>query len=152
MIVNEPKEDILQLIQSETGRAPHYDICQVIGWQNPEGQITGALAYYNANDRSVIVDIALLDGRFPRPLLHYGLWYPFEQLKVKRLTFYVAASNLKSINLVERLGAYREATLQDGCSDGDLHIYCLRPDKCLFWSKLNGQRQRKQATTTSSGT
>ena len=120
--------------------AEHPEVTQTLVYLNGEGRITGALAYHHANPLSCMCDIAL-ESSFPRTLLHAGLWYPFAQLGLRRLTFFVAADNLRSIALVEKLGAFREATLQDGCSTGEAYIYCLRPDKCSFWSIFNGKRR-----------
>lgn len=139
MIVVDQAELVLEFMRREIGQAPHKDTCRVFGWANARGIITGGLAYYNANLSAVTVDLALTEP-WTRKFLFLTFWYPFHQLRVKRLTIPIAASNLKCINLVERLGAYREATLQDGCSDGDMHIYCLRHDKCPIWSKLCEKR------------
>mgnify|MGYP000024967503 CR=1 FL=1 len=125
----------------------HPDVCQTFGWLKDDC-LVGALAFHHANERNIYCDIALEEGRFPRKLLHVGLWYAFGQLKCRRLTFFVSADNLKSIALVKKLGAYREATLQDGSSSGEAYIYCLRPENCLIWSKLNGQVKRKSSPGT----
>lgn len=123
------------------GQAELPQSCRTFVSVNTEGEVRAALAFHHFTTRSCYADIGVEGGFLPPNLLRMGLWYAFGQLGLRRLTFFIAASNLKSISLVERLGAYREATLQDGCSDGDAYIYCLRPDKCPIWRKLNEQRQ-----------
>lgn len=118
----------------------HPDMCQTLAYYNREGKIINAVALYNYYPKQCItVDGAFTGTMLPRYFLSFILLYVFGQLRLKRLTFYVAASNLKSIGLVEKLGAYREATLQDGCSDGDQYIYCLRPESCPIWSIIHGK-------------
>jgi hypothetical protein len=108
---------------------------------------TAAIQIFRVSSNNAWASFACTSGRFPRGLLEAVGRYAFLQLRLKRLTYEIAASNLKSIKFVESLGAYREATLPDGCSDGDMHIYCLRPDRCPIWRKLYGRRRK---CTTSS--
>lgn len=124
------------------------------GWTHPE--TAQSLLWYDSTTREILaayqvfrvtgpnawVSFASTAPVFPRRLLEAVGYYTFIQLGLRRLTFEIAGSNLKSIKFVESLGAYREATLPDGCSDGDLHIYCLRPDRCPIWSKLYGRRRK----------
>ena len=114
------------------------EACRTFGIWADDDTLVGAVAFHHCNEVNCFADIALLPGVWARGLLRASLWYAFEQLKLRRLTFVVAASNLQSIGLVEKLGAYREATLQDGCLTGAVYIYCLRRNKCPKWSKLNG--------------
>ena len=148
MIIYGEQERICSFLREHSGDCEHPAACQTLGWLNSEGELEAALAFHHATERNCFADIALAKRHWPRALLLAGLWYGFGQLKVLRLTFLVAASNIKSINLVEKLGAYREATLQDGCSDGDAYIYCLRPDKCRIWSRLNGKIKRNSPEST----
>ena len=122
----------------QLGFSEHPETVQTVAYVSG-GEIRAAFAFHHASALSCACDLAVSGGFLPQRFFYMGLWYPFIQLGVRRLTLGVAASNLKSINLVERLGAYREATLQDGCSAGDVHIYCLRPEKSLFWRKLHGK-------------
>lgn len=131
------------------GQAEHPEACQSIVYIDRHEEVAGVVSFHHANPLSCMCDIAVSNG-LPRRLITAGLWYAFGQLKLRRLTFFVAAGNLKSIALVEKLGAFREATLQDGCSTGEVYIYCLRPENCPFWSKLNG-KIRLEARSSRSG-
>ena len=128
-----------EFLREHNTSAEHPDVTQSFIQYSESGAITGAIAMHHAGPHSVMGDIAILPGTNPRRLLHIALWYAFDQLKVRRLTMFVSAHNLRSIAFVERLGAYRGATLIDGCSDGDVYIYYLLPDQCPLWSKLNGK-------------
>jgi len=103
------------------------------------GDLVGALTFHTCNKVNCFVNIALTKP-FPRPLLRAGLWYVFHQLTLKRLTFLIDSANIKSQNLVVRLGSKREATLHGASPNGDLFIYSLFPADCYIWSRLDGQK------------
>lgn len=109
-----------------------------LGWAQDEALVAG-LVFYSANEKNCFVNIALARGTFPIGLLKAGLRYVFSQLKLSRLTFTIEQDNIRSQNLVTRLGATLEATLQGAGNSGDLLIFKLRPETCPIWSKLNGQ-------------
>jgi hypothetical protein len=116
---------------------------QVLSYRDgPDGPPLAAIQFYRHMGPNVYSSFASTMQVFPRSLLLAAGRYAFLDLGCQRLTYEISSANLKSIQFVETLGAYREATLQDGCSDGDLHIYCLRPDRCELWRKLYGRRRR----------
>lgn len=152
MIVLGENALVCAFVAQHGGGQEHHETCATIGWLNSAGKLSGGLVYHHATTRNAYCDIALLDGRFPRPFLWAGLAYPFQQLSLRRLTFNVAASNIKSRALVEGLGAELEATLQDVCSDGSLLIYRLTPANCTIWRKLNEQRRKRPTAAELQGT
>jgi hypothetical protein len=84
----------------------------------------------------------------PRKVSREFYWaifnYPFNVLKVKRLTGLVSTANLKAQRLNEHLGFKREALLKDYLPTGDGIIYVMRPENCRFL-KL-GERYAKQVS------
>lgn len=112
-----------------------------IGWTE-RGELAGGLTFRDCNGKHCLVSIALEGRKFPRPLLDAALYYVFVQLGLKRVTFVIESDNLRSQNLVTRLGAKREATLRDAGKSGDLFIYSLFPGDCYLWSRLNEKRRR----------
>lgn len=139
MIVADRPWEASEFLRKHNTSAEHPAVCQTFISYSKTGEIIGATAFHHAGPLSVFADIATVGATFPGKLLLISLWYAFGSLKVRRLTMFVAASNLKSIAFVEQLGAHRGATLIDGCSDGDAYIYYLLPDNCLLWSKFNGK-------------
>src|SRR5688572_31383411 len=101
-----------------------------------KGELVGGLAFSNSSGKHCLVNIALSEGQFPRPLLAASLWYVFHQLTLRRVTFIIEQDNIRSQNLVTRLGAKREATLRGAGRSGDLFIYSLFPEDCQIWSRL----------------
>lgn len=58
--------------------------------------------------------------------------YPFNQLKVKRLSGIVCIINSKAQKLNEHLGFKREAILGDYFPEGDAIVYVMKKDDCRF--------------------
>lgn len=111
-----------------------------LGWV-VDYKLVGGLTFSNYNGKHCLVNIALA-GRFPVGLLRAGLFYCFDQIRLRRLTFIIEQDNLRSQQLVSKLGAKREATLSDAGQSGDLFIYSLFPEDCKIWSRFNEKRRR----------
>jgi RimJ/RimL family protein N-acetyltransferase len=59
--------------------------------------------------------------------------YPFEHLKVRRITGLVRADNLPAQKFDEHLGFVREGVMRHGASDGtDMIIYGLLKEDCKY--------------------
>ena len=58
--------------------------------------------------------------------------YPFRQLDCRRATAVVAAKNIKSRNLCERLGFVQEGYLRHGFKDDDAVIYGMYRSTCRW--------------------
>lgn len=116
--------------------------CSALGWTE-NGVLKAGLVFFDCNGASITVNIAIDGGVFPRILLEAGLRYVFSQLQLKRLTFVIKEANIRSQNLVRRLGAIPEATLRDAHPEGNLLIYALFPEDCKIWSRVkNGKIER----------
>lgn len=61
--------------------------------------------------------------------------YPFNQLKVKRVTGLVCCTNQRARRLDEKLGFKYEATLRDYFPGGDAIVYVMRKEDCRFLRK-----------------
>lgn len=58
--------------------------------------------------------------------------YPFNQLKVKRITAPIKSTNKRAIEFVQRLDFVIECKLAQAIPDGDMHIYVLWREKCRY--------------------
>lgn len=113
-----------------------------VGWLDGPNLVGGLVFHTYTPGRNLFVDLALSQSRFPPAFLRFGLRYPFEQLRVPRLTFSIDSANLRSRRLVERLGAVQEATLSCAARHGDLLFYALRPESSSLCRRfLSVQRQ-----------
>lgn len=114
-----------------------------LGWRQGNRTV-GGLVFYASNKKNVYVNIALVPGWNPVGLISAGFRY-VEQLGVRRLTFFISSTNLRSVRFVIGLGATHEATLREAEPDGDLHIYALFPENCPIWRKC--REKRRSATS-----
>lgn len=64
--------------------------------------------------------------------LKFAFSYPFEQLKLTRVTAAVEPDNSKSIDMLERLGFIQEATLSEWFGDKDALIYRMKRSECKW--------------------
>lgn len=58
--------------------------------------------------------------------------YPFNQLKVRRVSAVIPVENKDSINACEKLGFVREGTLSHWFGDTDGYLYCLLKENCKW--------------------
>lgn len=112
-------------------------------------KILGACQYTDCNGASVILHCAG-EGKdwLSREFLWFSFFYPFEQLKVRKIISPVESDNLDCIRFIEHLGFTLEAILQDASPKGNLNLYTLARDDCK-WLSLGGyHRKTKGACRT----
>lgn len=105
-----------------------------IGLERDGRLIAGAL-YEGFNGRNVWVHLAGEPGSrwMTREFLRYGFHYPFNELKVERLSGYVNESNQAAIRLDLHLGYEIETRLKGAAPDGgDVLIFVMWRDKCRW--------------------
>lgn len=104
-----------------------------IGITRAESLVAG-VTYFQYNGVNVWVGIAATDPRaLSRGTLAKLFDYPFRQLKAKRITALVDASNTRSRRFTERLGFSIEATLEASAADGtDQILYRMRQEECRW--------------------
>lgn len=103
-----------------------------IGKIDESGNLVAGVLYEDWNGAQVICHIAGEGNWATRNYLGVIFDYPFNQLKVKRITVPVAASNLSSINLVTKMGFTLECTLAQATPSGDLHLFRMWRDECKY--------------------
>lgn len=121
-----------------------------IGIVSEERGIVAVGFFDSCNGASVLCHIASEGNNWmTRDFLWYFFWYPFEELKVKKLIAPIDSSNLASIKLAENIGFSLEATLKDACPKGDMLIYSMEKTACR-WLNLKGRTSgQAQSTSTS---
>ena len=107
-------------------------LCQAIGQVSDGKFVIGVL--YNGYTGSSISIHSRCD--IPAKVSREFYWaifnYPFNVLKVKRLTGLVSTANLKAQKLDEHLGFERETVIKDYFPDGDGIVYIMRSENCRF--------------------
>jgi RimJ/RimL family protein N-acetyltransferase len=96
------------------------------------GELAAGVLYEDFNGANVICHIAGEGNWASREFLGLIFDYPFNQLKVKRITVPVSSTNAKSIALVTRMGFELECTLAQATPDGDLHLFRMWRDDCKY--------------------
>jgi RimJ/RimL family protein N-acetyltransferase len=97
-----------------------------------DGKLTAGVLYEDYNGANVVCHIAGLGNWADRRFLGVIFDYPFNQLKVKRITVPVCGSNVKSMKLVEHMGFVLESRLEQATLDSDLLLYRLFKDECKY--------------------
>jgi hypothetical protein len=96
-------------------------------------QLEAAAAFFRYNKASIEVALASNGPRWlNRVNLGQLFGYPFEQLKVQRVTAIANASNMASRRLIEYIGFTLETTLVRAAPDGDQVVYRMFREDCRY--------------------
>lgn len=124
---------VVEWVAKRTGEFNCFGTDVGIGWQK-NGEMVAGVAYANWN--GVNVECHIASDRSKRWLTREYLWtifdYPFNQLKVKRVTLCIGEGNMDSRRFAEHLGFKLEAELADAHPTGALRIYRQFRDECRF--------------------
>ena len=108
------------------------DLCQAIG-QETDGKLVIGVLYNGYTGSSISIHSRCdIPAKVSREFYWAIFNYPFNVLKVKRLTGLVSTANLKAQKLDEHLGFERETIIKDYFPDGDGIVYIMRPENCRF--------------------
>lgn len=121
----------------ETAGGEWTDICQAIGQVDAEGNILVGVMYDGYTGSSIAIHSRCDEPKKVSRDFYKAIFdYPFNKLKVKRLTGLVCITNKKAQKVNEHLGFKREAILADYFPEGDAIVYIMRPEECRFlnWS------------------
>lgn len=106
-----------------------------IGLIDENNTIIAVAGYEDYNGASVRAHIAF-EGRLTKEFIWFGFWYPFEQLKVKKIIGLVSSNNEKALKLDKHFGYIEEAIIKDAAPDGDLHILTMTREQCKILDKF----------------
>jgi RimJ/RimL family protein N-acetyltransferase len=101
------------------------------------GELLAGVWFDQFNGANMNMHVAARPNRrwMTREFLYAAFSYPFERCGVKRVTGLVDASNTDARRFDEHLGFELEATLKDGCPNGDLLVYRMMKNDCK-WLRL----------------
>jgi len=111
-----------------------------VGLFSVDTGIMAGVIYEGYNGANIGAHIASVPGKsWPtRDFLRFIFHYPFEQLKVKRITGMVASSNEAAVEFNKRLGFKQEAVLKDAHPQGDLIVFVMRKEHCKWLQPHKG--------------
>jgi Acetyltransferase (GNAT) domain len=104
------------------------------------GDLIGGVIFYNhedsdRSDMAVTVSNSDISTAHPRTIRKV-LEYPFEQLKVQRLSAEIDLTNERSIRNAEKLGFKLEGLKRrKSKSGGDWGVFGLLPEECPIWTR-----------------
>lgn len=111
-----------------------------IGKLDDQGKLIAGVLYEDWNGANIVCHIAGEGNWASRQFLNVIFDYPFNQLKVRRITVPVGSTNIKSIHLVTRMGFALESTLAQAIPGGDLLLYRMFRSECQY---LRGKYGKK---------
>ena len=130
MIICDRQDELGEWLCSRTGGKYVKGSGSYIGLER-NGKIVAVVGYEDYNGASIRAHIAF-EGQLTREFIWYGFYYPFEQLKVKKIIGLVSSNNHKALKLDKHFGYVEEAIIKDAVPDGDLHILTMTKEQCRF--------------------
>jgi len=126
-------KSVVEWVAAQTSEFGNFGTDVGIGWEK-DGRLVAGVAYANWNGVNVEAHIASDRSKrwLTRKFLHAIFWYPYEQLKVNRITVCVGEGNADSNRFVKHLGFVLESSLAGAHPTGKLHIYRLWRHECRF--------------------
>ena len=111
---------------------PDPQLSSAIGWLR-DGEVVAGVIYEHFTGASITATIAVAPGAvMVKEFLREIFSYPFKTLNVNLIMAFVAESNWKSRNTVERMGFKREAEIAGAYPDGAMLIYTITPANCRW--------------------
>lgn len=139
-------EEVVAWVAQQTNEYGDFGAATGIGVIEKQGEkwnLIAGIAYAEWNGVNVVCHIASDLSR--RWLTKQFLWmifdYPFEQLKVKRMTACIGEGNKDSRRFVEHLGFTLECRLSDAHPTGDILVYAMRKPQAERWLKLKDSHE-----------
>lgn len=104
------------------------------------GRLVAGVLYEDWNGANVSCHIRGEGNWATRHFLWLIFDYPFNQLKVRRITCLVDSANTVSNHFVQRLGFSLECSLDGATPRGNLNIYRMWRDECRFLRLRHGEK------------
>lgn len=131
-IITGEDERVAAFVADRIGMRGAFGSCASIGLEE-DGQLIAGVVYTDYNGSNVAMHVGAIGRRWmTREFLWFCFYYPFEQMKVKRITGVVDDSNHAAKAFDENLGFALEATLENAGRSGNLLIYRMLKEDCRF--------------------
>lgn len=133
-IIHDP-ERICRWVTEKNGGTWNRQDASAIGLER-EGELVAGTIYCDLLGQSICMHTAI--EQMNRDFLWYCFYYPFIELKVKKVLGLVDSFNSRAIKLDQHLGFILEGCIKDASTDGDLLIFSMTRDQCRW---LNVERR-----------
>ena len=140
MIIAQPKAEIAAFVSRIQGEHLPWGNYSALGLVKG-GRLVAGVVYNHASHCNIAMHIAA-EGRFwPTPEFVFALFdYPFNQLKLRRMTGLVAKKNAAARRFAEHLGAKLEGSMRHALPHDDLLIYGMLRRECRWISETFRER------------
>jgi RimJ/RimL family protein N-acetyltransferase len=148
-ILDKPEDwpRIEAFVSERIGSGRKTDNFTAIGVESDDKLIAGVV-YSDFNGSNIFAGIAGDGKRWLTPdFLWFMFFYPFGQLKVKRVSACVEQTNFVSQQFLEKLGFELEAVLKRAGKTGDLLVYRMFRENCRYLERRNARTTAKTRTT-----
>ena len=124
---------VVEWVAKKTNEFGNFGTDAGIGWER-DGKLIAGVAYAEWNGPNVVCHIASDKSKhwLTRKYLQTIFDYPFNQLKVKRITVCVGEGNTDSRRFVLHLGFQHETTLREAHPTGDLLVFRMTKESCRW--------------------
>lgn len=113
-----------------------------------DGKLVAGVLYDHYNGASIAMHVAAEGKRWlNRDYLWFCFWYPFEQLKVKKVIGLVPSTNEAALKFDLHLGFVEEGRIADAVPDGDLILLTMTRQQCRYLERDHGFKERSPACT-----
>lgn len=115
-----------------------------IGWEK-DGELVAGVGFDRYNGASICMHVAA-EGRhwLTREYLWFCFWYPFEQLKVRKVLGLVPSTNAQAQRFDKHLGFAEECRITDAVPGGDLIVYSMTREQCRYLERSNHVPRQEQ--------
>lgn len=97
------------------------------------GKLVAGIRYDNFNGSSMCIHASSTVPMWLRPNVRWFMFhYPFKQLGIKKLLGFIDSGNRGCWRTAEKLGFRLEYVIADAGRDGDLKIYSMTRDECVW--------------------
>lgn len=131
-IITEPKELIARYVARNTGTLNDPGSFSAVGLVNEADELVAGVVFNGYSHPNILMHIAA--ERMTPTFVAAIMQYPFEQLKVNRVTGVIDKKNAASRRFAEKLGATLEGVMKDASPrGGDVCIYGLLAKSAQKW-------------------
>jgi len=131
LIITDRQEELGRWMASRLGTTYCQDQAVYIGYQI-NGVIKCVSSFRDYNEVAMTVGVAVDNKRLYLPFLRFSFWYPFCQLKVKKLISIVNQGNEPSLRINAHMGFVEETRIKDVCKTGDVIIFSMTAEQCKY--------------------
>lgn len=135
MIIAQPKEEIAAWVASRIGEGVRWGQYSVLGFVKGN-ELAAGVVYSDWSAANVCMHIAIAEGLgwMPPEWLFAAFDYPFNQVKVRRITGLVPKKNAAARRFDEHIGFKLEGSMRNALPTDDLLVYGMLKRECRWIS------------------